>query len=78
MSPQAFRSKFPGVEIVTISEAEFYKQTSLSHLFSCSKDLEGFDPEGKEQLEVVEFTSELQALLGSSLEWLHSEARATW
>ncbi|XP_078514404.1 BCL-6 corepressor isoform X3 [Lissotriton helveticus] len=78
MSPQAFRSKFPGVEIVPISEAEFYKQTSLSHLFSCSKDLEGFDPEGKEQLEVVEFTSELQALLGSSLEWLHSEARATW
>ncbi|XP_069060327.1 BCL-6 corepressor isoform X2 [Pleurodeles waltl] len=78
MSPQAFRSKFPGVEIVTISEAEFYKQTSLSHLFSCAKDLEGFDPEGKEQLEVVEFTSELQALLGSSLEWLHSEARTTW
>ncbi|XP_069492642.1 BCL-6 corepressor isoform X1 [Ambystoma mexicanum] len=75
MSSEEFRCKFPGVDIITISEAEFYKQTSLSHLFSCSKDLEGFNPESKDPLEVVEFTSELQTLLGSSLEWLHSEVR---
>ncbi|XP_077001951.1 BCL-6 corepressor isoform X3 [Tamandua tetradactyla] len=71
MSSRIFRCNFPNVEIVTIAEAEFYRQVSASLLFSCSKDLEVFNPESKELLDLVEFTSELQTLLGSSVEWLH-------
>ena len=59
------------MEIVTIAEAEFYRQVAASLLFSCSKDLEAFNPESKELLDLVEFTSELQTLLGSTVEWLH-------
>ncbi|XP_068772646.1 BCL-6 corepressor isoform X2 [Struthio camelus] len=71
MSSRIFRCNFPNLEVVTITEAEFYKQTSLSQLFSCAKDLEAFNPESKELLDLVEFTSELKTLLGSSLHWLH-------
>nr|KAF6491805.1 BCL6 corepressor [Molossus molossus] len=71
MSSRIFRCNFPNVEIVTIAEAEFYRQVSASLLFSCSKDLEAFNPESKELLDLVEFTSELQTLLGSTMEWLH-------
>ncbi|KAI6050134.1 BCL-6 corepressor isoform X6 [Marmota monax] len=71
MSSRIFRCNFPNVEIVTIAEAEFFRQVSASLLFSCSKDLEAFNPESKELLDLVEFTSELQTLLGSSVEWLH-------
>ncbi|XP_006897580.1 PREDICTED: BCL-6 corepressor-like isoform X3 [Elephantulus edwardii] len=71
MSSRIFRCNFPNVEIVTIAEAEFYRQVSASLLFSCSKDLEAFNPESKELLDLVEFTSKLQTLLGSSVEWLH-------
>ncbi|XP_053242899.1 BCL-6 corepressor isoform X5 [Podarcis raffonei] len=73
MSPRIFRSSFPSVEVVSIMEAEFFKQVSLSQLFSCQKDLEAFNPEGKEMLDLVEYTSELQTLLGASLEWLHPD-----
>lgn len=71
MSSRIFRCNFPNVEIVTIAEAEFYRQVSASLLFSCSKDLEAFNPESKELLDLVEFTNELQTLLGSTMEWLH-------
>ncbi|XP_059942311.1 BCL-6 corepressor isoform X3 [Mesoplodon densirostris] len=71
MSSRIFRCNFPNVEIVTIAEAEFYRQVSASLLFSCPKDLESFNPESKELLDLVEFTNELQTLLGSSVEWIH-------
>lgn len=71
MSSRIFRCNFPNVEIVTIAEAEFYRQVSASLLFSCSKDVEAFNPESKELLDLVEFTNELQTLLGSTVEWLH-------
>ncbi|XP_065533223.1 BCL-6 corepressor isoform X4 [Lathamus discolor] len=71
MSSRIFRCNFPNLEVVTITEAEFYKQTALSQLFSCAMDLEAFNPESKELLDLVEFTSELKTLLGSSLHWLH-------
>ncbi|KAM4818559.1 BCL-6 corepressor isoform 3-T4 [Thomomys bottae] len=71
MSSRIFRCNFPSMEIVTIAEAEFYRQVSTSLLFSCSKDLEAFNPESKELLDLVEFTNELQTLLGSTMEWLH-------
>ncbi|KAG8508751.1 BCL-6 corepressor, partial [Galemys pyrenaicus] len=71
MSPCVFRSNFPNVEIVTIPEAEFYRQVSTSLLLSCSKDLEAFNAESKELLDLVEFTNELQTFLGSSIEWLN-------
>ncbi|XP_033003066.1 BCL-6 corepressor isoform X5 [Lacerta agilis] len=73
MSPRIFRCNFPSVEVVSIMEAEFFKQVSLSQLFSCQKDLEAFNPEGKEMLDLVEYTSELRTLLGASLEWLHPD-----
>ncbi|XP_042316138.1 BCL-6 corepressor isoform X4 [Sceloporus undulatus] len=76
MSPRIFRCNFPSVEVISITEAEFFKQVSLSQLFSCQKDLEAFNPESKELLDLVEFTNELQSLLGSSLEWLHPDEDA--
>nr|XP_033804004.1 BCL-6 corepressor isoform X2 [Geotrypetes seraphini] len=72
MSPHTFCCGFPGVDLATISEAEFYKQVSLSQLFS-PKELEAFNPDSKEPVELVKLTHELQVLLGSSLEWLHPE-----
>ncbi|XP_075813349.1 BCL-6 corepressor isoform X3 [Microtus pennsylvanicus] len=71
MSSRIFRCNFPNMEIVTIAEAEFYRQVSASLLFSCPKDLEAFNSESKELLDLVEFTNELQTLLGSTVEWLH-------
>ncbi|XP_075395966.1 LOW QUALITY PROTEIN: BCL-6 corepressor-like [Tenrec ecaudatus] len=65
-----FRCNFPSVEIVTIAEAEFYRQMSASFLFSCARDLEDFNPQSEEFLDLVELTNELQTLLGSSVECL--------
>ncbi|XP_028837212.1 BCL-6 corepressor isoform X2 [Denticeps clupeoides] len=70
MSARAFRATFKHIEVATIAEAEFYKQASLSQLFSCPEELEGFMPDSKELLDLVEISSELVALLGSSLECL--------
>ncbi|XP_035376730.1 BCL-6 corepressor isoform X1 [Electrophorus electricus] len=70
MSARAFRSAFSHIEVVTIAEAEFYKQASLSQLFSCPEELEAFLPDSKELLDLVEISAELVALLGSSLEYL--------
>ncbi|XP_075052526.1 BCL-6 corepressor isoform X2 [Mixophyes fleayi] len=78
MSSLSFSSEYPHLEIVSISEAEFYKQVSLSQLFSSPDDLEGFSPDSKEMLELVEFTSELQTLLGSSIEWLDPEVDTSY
>ncbi|XP_039198103.1 BCL-6 corepressor isoform X5 [Crotalus tigris] len=73
MSPRIFRCSFPNLEVVSVTEAEFFKQVSLSQLFASQKDLEAFSPEGKELLDLVEFTNELQSLFGASLEWLHPD-----
>lgn len=71
MSSCIFRCSFPNLEIITITEAEFYRQVSASFLYSWSKDLEAFNPESQELVDLVEFTIELQTLLGSSVEWLN-------
>lgn len=70
MSARAFRQTFPHMEVVTVAEAEFYRQASLSQLFSCPEELEGFHPDSKELLDLVEDSTELAALLGSTLECL--------
>lgn len=70
MSARTFRATFSHIEVVTIAEAEFYKQVSLSQLFSCPEELDGFLPDSKELLDLVEISAELVALLGSSLEYL--------
>ncbi|XP_051550547.1 BCL-6 corepressor isoform X2 [Myxocyprinus asiaticus] len=70
MSARTFRATFTHIEVVTIAEGEFYKQASLSQLFSCPEELEGFMPDSKELLDLVEISAELVALLGSSLECL--------
>ncbi|KAJ8004071.1 hypothetical protein DPEC_G00154980 [Dallia pectoralis] len=72
MSSRAFRATFAHLEVATIAEAEFYKQASLSQLFSCPDELAAFLPDSKELLDLVETSSELAALLGSSLECLDS------
>lgn len=58
------------MEVVTVAEAEFYRQASLSQLFSCPEELEGFQPDSKDLLDLVEDSAELAALLGSTLECL--------
>ncbi|XP_026150731.1 BCL-6 corepressor isoform X2 [Mastacembelus armatus] len=68
MSARTFRQTFPHMEVVTVAEAEFYRQASLSQLFSCPEELEGFHPDSKELLDLVEDSAELAALLGSTLE----------
>lgn len=70
MSARSFRQAFPHMEVVTVAEAEFYRQASLSQLFSCPEELEGFHSDSKELLDLVEDSAELAALLGSSLECL--------
>ncbi|XP_047193465.1 BCL-6 corepressor isoform X3 [Scophthalmus maximus] len=70
MSARGFRQTFPHMEVVTVAEAEFYQQASLSQLFSCPEELEGFHPDSKELLDLVEDSAELAALLGSTLEFL--------
>ncbi|XP_056145862.1 LOW QUALITY PROTEIN: BCL-6 corepressor [Lampris incognitus] len=70
MSARGFRQAFPHMEVVTVAEAEFYRQASLSQLFSCPDELEAFQPDSKELLDLVEGSAELAALLGSTLECL--------
>ncbi|XP_029981221.1 BCL-6 corepressor-like isoform X2 [Sphaeramia orbicularis] len=70
MSARGFRQAFPHMEVVTVAEAEFYRQASLSQLFSCPEELEGFHSDSKELLDLVEDSAELAALLGSTLECL--------
>ncbi|XP_029386208.1 BCL-6 corepressor isoform X2 [Echeneis naucrates] len=70
MSARGFRQAFPHMEVVTVAEAEFYQQASLSQLFSCPEELEGFHPDSKELLDLVEDSAELAAMLGSTLECL--------
>ncbi|KAM6985046.1 LOW QUALITY PROTEIN: BCL-6 corepressor-like [Aplochiton taeniatus] len=70
LSPRAFRSTFPHMEVVTVAEAEFYRQASLSQLFSCPDELDAFQPDSKELLDLVEGSAELAARLGSTLECL--------
>ncbi|XP_072283295.1 BCL-6 corepressor isoform X2 [Pyxicephalus adspersus] len=77
-SAESFRSEYPHLEVVSITEAEFYKQVSLSQLFTSPDDLDGFSPDSKELLELVEFTSELQTLLGSSIECLDPEGDTSY
>ncbi|XP_044139562.1 BCL-6 corepressor isoform X2 [Bufo gargarizans] len=77
-SSHSFSSEYPHLEIVSITESEFYKQVSLSQLFSSPEDLERFSSDSKEILELVEFTSELQTLLGSSIEWLDPKGDASY
>ncbi|KAJ8253264.1 hypothetical protein GJAV_G00210880 [Gymnothorax javanicus] len=73
MSPAAFRAAFPHIDVVTVAEAEFYRQASLSQLFSCPEELEAFAPDSKELLDLVEFSAELATRLGSSLECLDNQ-----
>nr|XP_040058104.1 LOW QUALITY PROTEIN: BCL-6 corepressor [Gasterosteus aculeatus aculeatus] len=70
MSGRGFRTAFPHMEVVTVAEAEFYRQASLSQLFSCPEELEGFHADSKDLLDLVEDSGELAALLGSTLECL--------
>ncbi|KAG7256228.1 hypothetical protein CRUP_021871, partial [Coryphaenoides rupestris] len=70
MSACGFRQAFPHMEVVTVAEAEFYRQALLSQLFSSSEELDAFQPDSKELLDLVEVGAELAALLGSTLECL--------
>ncbi|XP_033966204.1 BCL-6 corepressor isoform X1 [Pseudochaenichthys georgianus] len=70
MSGRGFRQAFPHMEVVTVAEAEFYRQASLSQLFSCPEELESFHADSKDLLDLVEDSGELAALLGSTLECL--------
>ncbi|XP_062906878.1 BCL-6 corepressor isoform X2 [Mobula hypostoma] len=73
LSARTFRSSFPHIENATISEVEFYRQASLSQVFTYPEQSEIPDTDNKETLELVEFTSELQDLLGSSVTYLYAD-----
>lgn len=73
VSARIFRTSFPHIENATISEVEFYRQASLSQVFTYPEDFETPDNDNKETLELVEFTSELQDLLGSSVTYLYAD-----
>ncbi|XP_059824236.1 BCL-6 corepressor isoform X6 [Hypanus sabinus] len=73
LSARTFQSSFPHIENATISEVEFYRQASLSQVFTYPEQSEIPDTDNKETLELVEFTSELQDLLGSSVTYLYAD-----
>ncbi|XP_078088704.1 BCL-6 corepressor isoform X1 [Mustelus asterias] len=73
VSARVFRSSFPHIENPTISEAEFYRQASVSQLFTYPENFKTHDIDNKGTLELVEFTSELQELLGSSVTYLYAD-----
>uniref|UniRef100_A0A4W3IA45 BCL6 corepressor n=1 Tax=Callorhinchus milii TaxID=7868 RepID=A0A4W3IA45_CALMI len=76
VSARIFHSSFPHIENATISEIEFYRQASLSQLFTYPEDFETKDIDNRQTLELVEFTSELQELLGSSVTYLYTDGEA--
>ena len=73
MSSRIFRCNFPNVEIVTIAEAEFYRQVASSQLLTPAERPGGVDgtsaPGSSETVELVRYEVELLRLLGSEVEF---------
>ncbi|MBN3309129.1 BCORL protein, partial [Amia calva] len=73
MSARIFRARYPHFEIVTISQAEFSKQVSLSQLTPLPDEQAVCGSEGDSPLELVRCVPDLQGLLGSAVQILQEE-----
>ncbi|XP_051910933.1 BCL-6 corepressor-like isoform X2 [Hippocampus zosterae] len=67
MTAHTFRRLFPHVEVLTIPEADFHRQTSLSQ--PCAHPAQRA---AKDWLHLVEATPEMSAVLGSSIEFVNN------
>ncbi|XP_061128351.1 uncharacterized protein LOC133150075 isoform X2 [Syngnathus typhle] len=73
MTPDAFRRHFPHLEVRAIPQAEFYCQTSLSHLWHHPAKQASSQPLTNDLLELVEATPKMAAMLGSPLKFMDSQ-----
>ncbi|KAL0974114.1 hypothetical protein UPYG_G00215530 [Umbra pygmaea] len=71
MSSRIFRARYPHLEVVSLEQAELWRQVSVSQVSrACTQPKEDGDRE-EGQVELVRCVPELQGLLGSSIHILH-------
>lgn len=81
MSARIFRARYPHFEVVSLSQAELWRQVSVSQVSSAlasphkgkSKDKDEEEEEEEGPVELVCCVPELQRLLGSSVHILREE-----
>uniref|UniRef100_A0A672SXP1 BCL-6 corepressor PCGF1 binding domain-containing protein n=1 Tax=Sinocyclocheilus grahami TaxID=75366 RepID=A0A672SXP1_SINGR len=65
MSARIFRARYPQFEVVSIAQAELWRQVSVSQTCIVPDELQLDDGDGEETVEMVRCVPELQRLLGS-------------
>ncbi|XP_026136635.1 BCL-6 corepressor-like protein 1 isoform X1 [Carassius auratus] len=73
MSARIFRARYPQFEVVSIAQAELWKQVSVSQTCMVPDELQMDDEDGEETVELVRCVPELQGLLGSSIQLLRED-----
>ncbi|XP_059377673.1 BCL-6 corepressor-like protein 1 [Carassius carassius] len=68
MSARIFRARYPQFEVVSIAQAELWKQVSVSQTCIAPDELQLDDEDREETVELVRCVPELQGLLGSSIQ----------
>ncbi|XP_039621979.1 BCL-6 corepressor-like protein 1 isoform X1 [Polypterus senegalus] len=78
VSARIFQARYPHLEVTSIAEAEFYKQTSLSQLVQPPKDLHLGGGDENRIVELVCCVPELLALLGSTFHRVKDDLDSSW
>lgn len=74
MSARIFRARYPQFEVVSVAQAELWKQISISQTCAAPEELQPGDGEdGEEMVELVRCVPELQGLLGSTIQILQED-----
>ncbi|KTG08078.1 hypothetical protein cypCar_00032273 [Cyprinus carpio] len=73
MSARIFRARYPHFEVVSIAQAELWKQVSVSQTCMVPDELQPDDEDGEKTVEMVRCVPELQGLLGSSIQLLQED-----
>lgn len=74
MSARIFRARYPQFEVVSIAQAELWKQITISQTCTAPDELQpGDDEDGEEAVELVRCVPELQGLLGSTIQILQDD-----
>ncbi|XP_026103958.1 BCL-6 corepressor-like protein 1 [Carassius auratus] len=73
MSARIFRARYPQFEVVSIAQAELWKQVSVSQTCIAPDELQPDDEDREETVELVRCVPELQGLLGSSIQILQED-----
>ncbi|XP_030621330.1 BCL-6 corepressor-like protein 1 [Chanos chanos] len=75
MSARIFRARYPHFEVVSISQAELWKQVAVSQTSIAPDELRPADEEEEEEemVELVRCVPELQGLLGSTIQLLSTD-----